>query len=466
MRDAILLDAAAELAASLGDDPTAPAYLRGALFATASDLPRLAEACRVELLRQTEFVEDERRYALVRTIYGRLRPGVVEDGIPPYLGEVSVAERDEVIQRLLPGGPAASVAIPLVRLPGTGYAVSITRRSSINGYTGGPMSNADEVVLFGGAGEPGELPAVTAVRELLEESGLADPLGNGFAVDFRFDPFEEIGAWTTEAGFRARGFLVNVPDEFPGIIVPDRREVADVGFIDLDELYGAELRERPHHVVGLDRHRKPRFVGSFLSPTCTVTDVDGKREWALWGLAGHMVRRLRKAYPAADELRTAADARRAARSGRADSVGDFTRVQRHRFAVAAAGTRSLMRRLLDVPRAELVHAEVLSELLGEPGLLLMECLLPLGNSSKVRALSGLVYGLLEAACERRAVAGLPAPGADVEELRSLLGETIRGTTLIAASTGSHARAVVQLVRWLNDRTGADARAEIFLSSDI
>lgn len=450
---------AAELAAALGGPFAADEPLREALLRP-TDPTELAALCRAGLLRQAVRVADERAYALTRLLYERLTGGEQTDGLAPCLGRVEVSDRTRLIRERAPEHPTAAVAVPLVRLPGVGLALAVTRRSSTNGYTGGPMSNAGEVVLFGGAREPGEPMALTAVRELVEEAGVKGPEGEGADADLRFDPFEEISEWTTESGFEVKGFLVNAPHELPRLLSPDAREVEDVGFISLETLYATDLRTVYHPVCGIDRHRKPLFVGEFASPTCEVADVDGERRWQLWGLAGHMVQVLRERYPAPADLGAASDRRRATRARRAPVTAAPLG---HALVVAAHRTRRLMSGPLGVPRARLVAGEVLSEVLGEPSLLLLDCDLPRGNSTKVRAVSGLLFGALEAASER-------CPSDDVPQPALLtLCDVFRGATLVAASTGSHARAVALLARWLNEQTGESTTpvtAEVFLSPDI
>jgi 8-oxo-dGTP pyrophosphatase MutT (NUDIX family) len=301
---------AAELATALHapfamDEPLLDALTRRAAPT------ELAARCRAALLRQAERVGDERAYALTRLLHHRLTDGAPDERLTPVLGRVETADRTRLIRERTATARTAAVAVPLVQLPGIGLAFAVTRRSSVNGYTGGPMTNAGEVVLFGGATEPGEPAAVTAVRELLEEAGLKSPDGPDGGLDPRFDPFEEISAWTTEAGFEVRGFLVNAPAELPELLDPDLREVADVGFVSVAALYAAEPRTVYHPLCGIDRDRRPLFVGEFASPTCDVPDVDGRRRWELWGLAGHMLQVVRDRYPSAASLAAASERRRA-----------------------------------------------------------------------------------------------------------------------------------------------------------
>jgi hypothetical protein len=101
-----------------------------------------------------------------------------------------------------------------------------------------------------------------------------------------------------------------------------------------------------------------------------------------------------------------------------------------------------------------LRAPTLSALLGQPALLVVDAALPLGGSSKARSLAGTLQGALEARAERDGRSGCtPA-------------QLFEGVTLITASTGSHARAVVALASWIEQAVGARPSCELFVSADI
>ncbi|WP_020580286.1 NUDIX domain-containing protein [Actinopolymorpha alba] len=77
---------------------------------------------------------------------------------------VGLDQRAQIV-RAVPGRVAA-VALPVVTHPVHGPCIVVTERSLINGHTGEPMSHAGEVVLFGGAVDPGETTSEAALREL------------------------------------------------------------------------------------------------------------------------------------------------------------------------------------------------------------------------------------------------------------------------------------------------------------
>lgn len=81
--------------------------------------------------------------------------------------------------------------------------------------------------LPGGVVEPDETPAQAAVREALEETGLAVKVGERLAVDELVYP-------TTGEHYRAHSFAaVAVEGE---IVVHDPEEISEVGWFDLADL--------------------------------------------------------------------------------------------------------------------------------------------------------------------------------------------------------------------------------------
>ena len=201
--------------------------------------------------------------------------------------------------RHLPGRDAA-VALPLVHHPEHGPTVVVTTRAAVNGHTRARMSHAGDTVLLGGALEPGESPARAALRELLEESGTL-----GLLEERDFAVRAALGRWVTESGFVVDGFLVQAPPCFASATRPDPREVQELVYVRIDDLYAARPHLAHHRVHVADRAgvTGPPATGDwwFESPTLLVGDVRGAPR-VLWGVAGHMVHRLRELFPTPDLL--------------------------------------------------------------------------------------------------------------------------------------------------------------------
>ena len=281
------------------------------------------------------------------------------DAARPYLGRVAVGHREAVIARFHPRPRAASVAVPVTADGDAGEVILVSRRSSINGHTGLPMDNAGEVVLLGGAAEPGEPAPLAAVRELGEEAGV--PAAADLS-DLRYDPYLELGRWCTEGGFRARGFLVRYRPT----------SGASCGSTSASWQRSAVLRSTPCSPprCGCSRisSRRARarsaaaVRGLVQSPTLELPDADGGPAWELSGLAGQMIANLRARYRTPDDLRADLARRRRCRARRA--VGPEASWD---LVVRAQRTRHLMDGPLAIARPPVLHAPTLSALLGQPG---------------------------------------------------------------------------------------------------
>jgi len=212
---------------------------------------------------------------------------------------ISLAARGEVVHPV--PGRCASVVVPLIAHPEFGPALVVSERSLVNGHNGRPMSNAGEVVLFGGSIEPGETPDEAALRELAEESGTGHLLADR---DYRI--VTELGRWTTESGFAVTGFLGRVPHAFAAEAVPEAREVARIAYLPLPAVYAAPVVDEYHLVRQTDRTLTLPGEVLFESPTLRVDAANHDGEWVLWGLAGFMVQRLRERFVDADALRALA----------------------------------------------------------------------------------------------------------------------------------------------------------------
>jgi 8-oxo-dGTP pyrophosphatase MutT (NUDIX family) len=215
-------------------------------------------------------------------------------------GRLGLAERARLV-RPVPGLEAA-VAVPVLRHPRGGMTILVSIRPRINGHTGRPMSHAGETVLLGGALEPGESPVEAALRELREESGTADRL-----TDADFSVVSSLGRWVTESGYVAHGFLVAAPAAL-ATARPDPREVEALVHLPVSAVYAARVRLAYHAVPADDRAGVAAPAGGgdwlFESPTLRVSALDGGSH-LLWGLAGHMIARMRQDFPGTEHLAAA-----------------------------------------------------------------------------------------------------------------------------------------------------------------
>lgn len=140
--------------------------------------------------------------------------------------------------------------------------------------------------------------------------------------------------------------------------------------------------------------------------------------------------------------------------------------------------RQFQRTFLQMPPAPIVHARRLSNLLGETVLLQLEACLPFGGSSKARSVAALLYRIASNTLARcpadveRWANGLQrsympnSTSAKLLRYRAALGVALDGATLVAASTGSHARAVVEYAAWLAREGIAHVKLRLFVTDDI
>lgn len=181
-------------------------------------------------------------------------------------------------------GLLASVAVVSVDHPAHGPVVLVSRRPLVNGHTGQEMSHAGQVVLVGGAREPGEDSVAAALRELGEETGI----GAHRTAPLPVGAWR--GHWVTEAGFAVTGHEVALPFGLLRSARPDPREVAELILLPEPEVRQARVTVEPHAVEHHDLRPDLAALGVrwFDSPTLRVRDVLGRRQ-VLWGLAGHLV---------------------------------------------------------------------------------------------------------------------------------------------------------------------------------
>ena len=368
------------------------------------------------------------------------------DAARPYLGRVAVGHREAVIARFHPRPRAASVAVPVTADGDAGEVILVSRRSSINGHTGLPMDNAGEVVLLGGAAEPGEPAPLAAVRELGEEAGV--PAAADLS-DLRYDPYLELGRWCTEGGFRARGFLVRGSGRHLERVAVRRARAGS----DRPCCARRRVRRRAADAVASRRRARARSAAA-VRGLVRVADPRAPRRRRRAGVGAVGSRRPDDREPAC----ALPHARRPARGPRPASAlpgapsrgtGGVLRPRRPRAADASPDGRAARD-----TRPPVLYAPTLSALLGQPALLVVDAALPLGGSGKARSLAGTLQGALEARAERDGRSGCtPA-------------QLFEGVTLITASTGSHARAVVALASWIEQAVGARPPCELFVSADI
>lgn len=205
---------------------------------------------------------------------------------PSPVRRISLRERSAVVRPL--AGRVAAVAVPLVRHPAFGKCMVVTRRSTINGHTGGRMSHAGDVVLFGGSVEADETPKQAALRELCEESGTLDLLG-------ALAPGAHLGTWITESRILAEGYAVDLPSTFVEMATADAREVAEIAYLRVADVRAAPITLAYHRIHALDHHLGEAQDVEFESPTIRVPHPVTGEPWLLWGLAGFMVSQWRAA---------------------------------------------------------------------------------------------------------------------------------------------------------------------------
>jgi len=406
-----------------------------------------------ELQRQQESRIEAYRYALARTTLELLRPTSPVARACPYLGRIPRWERESVLTKYGLKETRAAVAVPVV-LPEAGEPYfAVSRRSIVNGYDGGPMSNAGDVVLFGGAADPNEALAVAAVRELLEETGVVSDV-----EDLGFGVLERLSQWRTEAGHRVEGYLVDSPVGLAANVRYDAREVSDVGTVALRDLYAADLVDRYHLGALTTSDRAVAAVGWFASPTGLLPDRDGVRQWLIWGVAGITLSCLVNRYTTVDSLLGAMRARRSAVRNRSYVPSFGGRHRLDQFRLAAYRARSFMSRRLGIGTAQIVRSPLLSKVLDETSLLVLDTGLGWGSSTKTRAICGYVYGLVES--------GLSGPDRHYRDSAEVLRTKLDGAVLVVGSSGSHAYAVAQFANWLRSNLGIEVSLEVFLSADI
>lgn len=192
------------------------------------------------------------------------------------------------------------MALPLLEHPHHGPVLVVSARASVNAHTHRRMSHAGDLVLLGGALEPGEPAVRAALRELREETQTVEVFS-----DEDFHVAASLGHWITESGYSVEGFLVLAPSSFALAVQPDPREVQQLIYLRLDDVYAAPPHVAPHPVHVRDRSgvTGPAVDGRWLfeSPTLHVIDTSGIPRM-LWGAAGYMVTRLRKMFPTTDRL--------------------------------------------------------------------------------------------------------------------------------------------------------------------
>lgn len=403
----------------------------------------------------------------------------------PQLGLVHMAQREVTVRRFHGTLTHSAVVVSIFEDEAGELQVLLSTRSAVNGRTGRPMRNANEVVLFGGRVDEGESALAAALRELSEETSPIDP-ETGLSYAHLQDkkplalenarPVAWLGRWFTENGFEVDGFLV---------FLPERVRVESLGFNpgEVSEVFAVPVRflfENPflikaRPIAGMNRELKILFEGMFESTSLTYRDPRTGVERELWGAAGHMLQQLVELYHGRYELLRGELLGPVERRRAGPAVGAPHRApeeERRVHVRQAHEALDFMRWVMEIPPPPLVEAPGLSALLGERALLQLEACLPLGHSSKVRNMAGLACRIARNALATRLVeveARLAKhPHAEAYPLRqkAALGVALDGATLVAASTGSHARAVAEFGRWLEAEGLARVRVELFVSQDI
>jgi hypothetical protein len=440
--------------------------------AAGGDVAAVLTQCRNLLYAQRECVTDEVGYGWARTLVALLG----DEADVPYLPRVPLGERDAVLGRLYPNPGSAAVALPVLTDTSMGELVLVARRPDgeidervlaaaqdrlrpgsreaderVLAYAKERLRlRSREAVLFGAPIRVGEAPAVAALRGFGTEAGIA---GAADLTDPRFDVWQELVRWTAVHGTRFSGYLLRLPADALTALDPDPRAVDEVGLVPLGSLLTAPMTVRPQLAVGRAEDGGPRLVGWFDSPVVTVRDADGVREWEITGLAGAVVAGLRARYPDLGAFRQAL-ARRVpgrARTRRVptragilapDAVTDLV--------VRSYRVRALMDHPLGIVPPPVIPAPLASAVCGEPAVLMLDARLPLGGSTTVRGIAGLLQGIVEARAERSGSPPPPAPS------------VLSGLTLLVAPNANHATAVAALAESFRGTHGVHTWCEFFV----
>ena len=115
--------------------------------------------------------------------------------------------------------------------------------------------------------------------------------------------------------------------------------------------------------------------------------------------------------------------------------------------------------VLRVPAPPIVAARRLPWLLGHPAVFMLDACLPPAFCTKVRSVAALVYHI----ARNTSLSAI----ADQREMPTAarLRQAFDGARLIAASTGSHARAVTEMAAWLRTNCACSVDVDILLTGD-
>ncbi|MCA3504930.1 MAG: pyridoxal-phosphate dependent enzyme [Rhodobacter sp.] len=149
------------------------------------------------------------------------------------------------------------------------------------------------------------------------------------------------------------------------------------------------------------------------------------------------------------------------------------------IARGASEAVRFLREVASVPPSPVIRADALSQLLEEVVLLQMDAILPLGHSTKIRSVCGLLAEMAantlsqasasDLASARRAVRAASSGEARppfVLDTFAGLRLALDGATIALASSGSHAFATCQAARWLRQAGVAEARVKCWVAADI
>ncbi len=162
---------------------------------------------------------------------------------------------------------------------------------------------------------------------------------------------------------------------------------------------------------------------------------------------------------------------------------DWQKAEYQNLVERSSAVLSFMRDIMDIPPVSIVQSPTLSQIMQRPVWLQMECLMPFGGSGKVRSIAGISCAIAakgkqqfpQQVIERSLVFYQQIKDRLPQYTNALINRKastfaalslmLDGKTLVAASTGSHARAVLEWSHWLKRWQIAEVDMVLFISAD-